>query len=776
MKPVRALLWSSASLLAATIPGVVAATAIPTVVEAPASLQELLLSVSVNGGAASQPALLLRGADGAFYAPERLIAQWRLTLPSTSTIVRDGQRFVRLDSIAGLSLAFDDAEQTLALTASPGLLEPTCLAYAPVEVGDEVVSGTGAFFNYDVSAEHSEGATTLGGSFEAGLFTSHGVGLSSFVGQWSGHSRSLVRLDSNWTIDDPAHMRSLRLGDSISRGGVGGGPLRFGGIQLARNFAEQPGFVTIPLPAIGGSAALPSIVDIYVNDALRGSRDVPPGPFEISDLPVVSGNGEVQLIVRDLLGREQLYSQSYYSAPALLAPGLTDYSIEAGLLRRNFGRRSNDYGAGMLSTTGRYGFNEALTGEAHVEATRAIQVAGAGAALAIGGIGIAEAKLAASESSAGAGGLVGLSLERRSAALSLGVSAELTSNRYRTLGLAPGRRPPASLVQAFAGIPFGSGSLGLSYLRRKGRGEPDVEYAGANASLRLGRLGNLSLAGRKNLTGKRDLAADLFLVMPLGRRASASAGASLGPDGTIFNAIVQRSGPVGAGIGYRLAASTGAFTRLDGRIDVQTSFGAYDAQLTWRDGRTGVRLSTAGGIGLVGGHLFAARQLTQSFAAVEVGHYPGVRVYADNQLVGRTDRNGRIIVPRLRAYDRNRVRIEVADLPLDAEVTEDEHVVRPADRSGVEVRFAAAPAHAAIVRLLFADGSALPPGATVTLTGQAGEWISAPGGDVYLTGLGADNAGTATWSGGRCAFHFAFVASADSQPRLGDLVCRTAEQ
>ena len=150
-----------------------------------------------------------------------------------------------------------------------------------------------------------------------------GVGSSNFVANWSDNHADVVRLDSNWTIDDPVRMRSLRFGDSISRSGVGGLALRFGGIQLARNFAVQPDFVTIPLPSLRGSAAVPSVVDIYVNEALRGSREVPAGPVDLTGLPIVSGNGDVQLVVRDLLGRQTLYNQPYFWPRECLHRGFT---------------------------------------------------------------------------------------------------------------------------------------------------------------------------------------------------------------------------------------------------------------------------------------------------------------------------------------------------------------------------------------------------------------------------------------------------------------------
>lgn len=767
------LSWSGASFLAALL----ATTAAPASPGAPSSvvggaLEHALLTVSVNGAPAGDPIALLRGPGNSLYAPESALAAWRLGAAAAPAITRDGVRYVSLGAIPGLTLDLVEATQTLTITADPRLLGRTRLSYAPVELGEEVTSGTGAFLNYDLSGQFADRATTLGGALEAGIFTAFGVGISAFVGRWGGGGGELLRLDSNWTVDDPANKRSLRFGDSISRGGVGGGPLRFGGIQLARNFAVAPGFVTIPLPSLSGSAAVPSIVDVYVNDALRDSRDVPAGPFELVDVPIVSGNGDVQLVVRDLLGRETLYSQSYYSAPSLLRKGLHDYSYETGFLRRSFGRRSNDYGALMVSATHRYGFTDSVTGEIHAEATAAVQTAGIGGNVAVTGLGQVAGSLAASRSASGAGIQAGIAFERRSRGLSLGAKAEINSKNFTSLGWDEDRRPPALVVQAFAGVPLGFGSLGLSFLRRDGRGEPDVSYLGATSSLDLGGLGSLSLSGRKNLKGDKGLSASVFYTRALVLRTSTSVGGSLFRGERAATTTVQRNLPVGNGYGYRLAASTGATDRLDGKLSLNSGFGTHDAQLTWVDGRSGVRVSTAGGIGILGGEAFASRRLDHSFASVKVGDYPNVRVFADNQLIGKTNERGTLIVPMLRPYDRNRLSIDLADLPLDAEVPFDEQFVRPFARHGVEVEFAAAPANAAILRILLPDMTPLAAGAMVRLDGDPAGHVVAPGGEAYLTGLGADNLAIVSWSGGSCRFAFRFAPTAEPQPRLGDFICR----
>lgn len=769
------LSWSSASLLAALLASAASATTErASSVEAASGLQDALFSVSVNGSPGGEPVSLLRGPGNQFYATSDTLRVWRLKPRTKPAFTRQRTGYYLLNAIPGVTLQLVEETQTLNITLPAQQFETTRLAYAPIELDDRVVGGSGGFLNYDASAQLADGVMTGGAAVEGGIFTSKGVGISGFVGRLTDGKAEIVRLDTNWTIDDPARMRSLRLGDSVSRGGVGGVPVRFAGIQLARNFSVEPGFVTIPLPSVSGSAAVPSIVDVYVNGALRGSRDVKPGPFELTDVPIITGNGDVQLVVRDLLGRQSVYSQSYYAAPSLLRKGLHDYSYETGFLRSSFGRESNDYGTLMISATHRYGFSNSFTGEAHVEASKHVQTGGIAGNLVLPGVGHIGASVAGSRSELGEGFQAGLSFDRRTRGLSLGLSAELNTDKYMALGWSSDRRPPASTIQGFAGLPLDFGSIGISYLRRDARDDSDAEFLGASSSIRLGRMGSLNLAARKSLKGNQGLGAELSLTMPLGFQTAASTTISLEDGARTYRSLLQRSLPVGEGFGYQIGASRGAVDRLDGKLSLQTSFGAYDAQLTWTDGKTGIRLSTVGGLGVVGGHAFASRQLTQSFATVKVGEYSNVRVYADNQLVGRTDRSGRAVVPRLRPFDRNRLRIELADLPWDAEIAESEQTVRPYNRHGVEVAFEAKPARDAIMRILLEDGTPLPTGSVVRLGKSDEEFISAPGGEIYLTGLDAENMAVASWSDGSCRVRFNYAATGEPQPNLGELTCRKA--
>jgi outer membrane usher protein len=732
--------------------------------EAGGEVQQLL-SVSVNGVSDPTPVVLVRDRLGRYYASVEQMLRWRIKSLELPSIVDEGTRYYLLNAIAGAKLDVDDAAQELRLTLPTAALRALRVDYADIGPTEEVVGDVGAFLNYEVSAERTGGGARVGGLAEFGVFTAHGVGTARVVARGGGADQGLLRLDASWTIDDPEHMRSLRVGDSISVAGPTGVPVRFAGIQLARNFAVQPGFVTFPLPSLKGGAEIPSVVDVYVNNTLRRSADVPPGPFEIADVPVVTGDGQVQLVVRDMLGRQQVISQPYYASTSLLRPGLHDYSLEAGLLRRNYGLRSNDYGGLMVSATDRYGLTDALTAAAHLEATASVQSAAAGVSAAIPRIGEIDASVGTSASRHGEGFSASVTVQRRTKDFSFGVHSEWASDAFTTIGASPGRRPPRSIIQAFAGLPAGNGSFGISYLRRDGRTEPDVQIASANWSTHLAGFGSLNIAGRTSLGGPRDTAAEVVLTIPFGFATSSSLGARL-EDGRInVRAMVQKSVPVGPGFGYRLDASSGAFGRVGAAVTMRTNFADYDAQLTWVDGKTGVRLSTAGSIGLVGGHAFAARALNQSFARVQVGTYRGVRVYSDNQLVGRTGKDGSIIAPNLRAYDRNVIRIDPSDLPLDAELAADKQTVRPYARSGVVVDFAVHPARAAFLRIVLDDGATLPAGSEISVTGRDDRFVSARDGEAYLTGIEKRIEAVAEWASGRCRFTALPTPSDSSVPR-----------
>ncbi len=737
-----------------------------------ASVRPSFLEVTLNGQRQAEPVLFIEGADGVLYVPAAALAQWRIRPPAVPPVRMEGEDYYRLAALTGLRVRVSGQDQSVSIDAPAEAFQGQS---ADLDDGEQVPMSrpsTGAFVNYDVLVEHSRGRTTATGAVEVGLFTPHGVGQAGFVASAGSGPDRVVRLDTSWTIDRPGNATTIRIGDSISSAGPGGAPVRFAGVQYYRNFAVRPGFITMPLPSGSGSAAVPSVVDIYVNNVLQSSREVAPGPFELDNIPVQSGGGTVQLVVRDLLGREVVSEQSYYASTQLLRRGLHEFSYEAGFIRRNFGRRSMDYGALMASTTHRYGISDRMTAEAHLQVSEKRQMAGASLTLLAFDLGQLGGSASVSHSERGTGFRVAGSFERRTRALSVGLLSEYASRNYAVIGMPDDFVSPRFTVQAFADLPLSRGAVGFNLLYRSMRDRSNETLAGLFGSWQLSRDASLHLFARRSVVGRRETVVGAHLTLALGGRRSASAGIEHGRRGLSGRANYQSNPPAGTGGGYRLSAGFGQFERVEAAYVHNLPMATLSAQAAYAHGSAGLRVAATGAIGLVAGEVFASRSLGESFAAVTVADHPGLKVYADEQLVGVTDADGTIVIPGLRPFEPNRIRIDDSDLPLDERIETPEIVIRPFARTGTRVDFAVKRERGLLMRVRRADGSDLPAGARVSVAAGDASYVVASGGEIYVPELAGTARFTADWSGGRCSFTAAMPEGDDPQPRLDDLVCR----
>lgn len=729
--------------------------------------EELWLSARVNGQGEGETALFLKTPDGRLLARQEDLRRWRLQ--TGSAVLQAGEPFVALDTLDGLSYRLDEASQALELQAKAQLFDSTTLQGSAVHPAAAMPSAPGGFLNYELVASRDDSDTRHSGLFELGLFGRLGVGTTTLLRRDADDAAATVRLDSTWTLDRPAKRASWRAGDAVSRAPAWGGAVRFGGLQWSTNFATQPGFNTMPLPAMTGEAVVPSTVDLYVNGALRLREDVPPGPFTLQDLPVVSGAGDIRLVVRDLLGREQVLTQSFYASPRLLRPGLHDYSYELGAVRENYGLASNDYGRLLAVGTHRLGLTSHITAEAHAELLADQQTLGLGAAGLIPGLGLLSASAAASQGEAGSGHLVALGLERQGRRFSLGASTELASAAFTRLGQPPGAPAPRQRSRAYSSLATGRhGSLNLAYTREAPRDEPELRLLSASYNLNLGRA-YLAFTALHTLAPEADTVLGLTLTQALGGRSNYSIGTRRQDDVLQSELQLQRGLPAGSGVGYRLRAGVGETDSQELALSAQNNVGTYLLEAAQREQQLGLRASASGGLALVRDGIYASRRINDSFAVVHVPEHPGVRVYADNQVVGRTGADGSVLIPRLRAYQANPIRIEQADLPLDSRIGRLEFEAVPAYRSGLLLQFPIQRTHGATLTLRLDDDRLMPAGAVAQLGGA--EFPVGERGELYLSGLARHNRVTVTWQGQRCELDVTYPDSDDPLPDLGSHLC-----
>jgi outer membrane usher protein len=236
-------------------------------------------------------------------------------------------------------------------------------------------------------------------------------------------------------------------------------------------------------------------------------------------------------------------------------------------------------------------------------------------------------------------------------------------------------------------------------------------------------------------------------------------------------ATLTRALPSGPGWGYRLQASTESELRY-AELDLQAGFGTYAVSVQRRGDQDRVDYSLSGGLGVIGGKFFASRQIIDSFGLASVGGVEGVRLYADGQLIGRTGPDGTVIVPTLRGYDINQLRLDPADLPMDVAVGSLKLSAVPYARSGLLVEFPVKKVRSAVLRLTLPDGTPVPAGAQARVAGVPGTFPVALEGEVFISELGPTNMLTITWAGRRCAVSVVLPDTADPLPDLGSFLCR----
>nr|WP_232230416.1 fimbria/pilus outer membrane usher protein [Halomonas sp. 1513] len=736
------------------------------------TFEELWLETTVNDQRRPTTALVLIHDGHAVWVAASDLEQWRISLPASESLDHYGEPFYPLEPL-GISSELDRRRSTLDLKVPAALFADTHLGGLGRERVALTPSSPGAFFNYDLSSANSRGETRHSGLLEQGVFNGWGSGVNRLVVRAppADDLPSIVRLDTQWRRDNPDSMRTLRLGDTTTLGTAWSGGVRFGGLQWGSNFTTRPQMITLPLQSMAGEAALPSTVDLYVNDALRLRRDVPPGPFIIDEIPMITGQGQARLVVRDVLGREQLITQSFYTSARLLQPGLSSYSVELGTVRQDYGRESNAYGRALGTATYRTGVTHWLTTELHAQVLQDQQMAGLGGSWLLPFGGVMHAAYAASEADGRQGDLTTLGLQRQGWPLSVGVESQFASADFMRLGMQQGHPLPRHQQSVFSSLSSAQlGSLSLSYTAQRFDSRDDIEIINLGYSKRLGSFGHLTLAAL-HFMANGETALRAGLSIPLGMpRTRASLSFSERGENRQGSMQIQRSLPVGRGVGYRVSAGLGDDDHHQASLGLQSDYQTYLLEASQRHDHTASRANVRGGAAWLGGNLFASRHIDRSFAVVQLPGFADVQVYADNQPVARTNRHGNALVPRLRAYEHNRIGIEQADLPLGAKVDSLEMQVAPYYRSGVALRFPVTHGRDALFRILLESGEPLPVGAVVE-NARGEHFAVGLRGEAFVTDLASTNRLRARWRGQACEFTLQVPEIEDVFLELGDVTC-----
>jgi outer membrane usher protein len=697
---------------------------------------------------------------------------------------------VFLSDLPGLQWIYDQQNQMVKVTAGAGALLPQVLQpvkFAVSEGHRTIESGTGLTLNYDVVSTFASGQAGAAGSFEARAFSPYGIVSSGWLGYAGASSDGAasptraVRLDSTYSFADVDTLVRYAAGDFITGGLAWTRPVHMGGFQVREDFTMRPDLVTFPLPTIGGSAAVPSTVNVLADGNLVVASPVGAGPFQVPQLPVVTGAGNITMTVTNALGQQVTVTQPFYASSSLLAPGLHSFAAEAGWVRRNWGVVSNDYG--KIAATGmfRTGVTPKFTFEASAEGTPGAVMAGAGGVAQIGTLGVLNFSAAASNGGGHTGGLASAGAQRIGRKFSLGASAIFATHTYRDIAAVNGGGVLTKQFSGFASLSlrhFGTAGMALAGVDQ-GPGEnliPLNSYAAQHSrvlSVNYSRaIGHMSLYVSEFMDFGSAIRRPGFqagLTIPIGTRNMVDISGTSAGNGQIY---AQQPAPQVGDWGYQALASVGNSTHLFAEGTYKSPGGLISAGIDQNAGQLTGRVETQGALSFVDRAVFASNLINDSFAIVDTDSMANVHVLQENRAVGVTDSSGRLLVPDMRAFDVNHIAIEATDIPADVTVNDTARVVRPQDRSGVVVKFPITVSHGALVRLTDETGEPIPLGSVARLKGVEAAAPVGYEGEAYMEGLAPHNKLTVTLPDGRtCTVAFDYKPVHGEIPTIGPLRC-----
>lgn len=710
---------------------------------------------------------------------------------------------IPLNTLPDIKIDYDARKQTVDIIAPLNMLNlATTVVNTRNSRRTQPTASPGFLLNYNLYGTQTENnATSLSVYTELRAFNNLGV-LSStalttgnrFAGSntnsndWDSRT---VRLDSSWSKSFPDKLVTVSAGDLLTGTLSWTRSTRLGGLQFGTNFDLQPYMTTTPLPSFFGSATLPSAVELYVNGLKQYSGDVPAGPFELNTAPSFSGAGNAQLVLTDALGQNTTLNFSLYDAHRLLQSGLSDWSVELGAVRENYGLKSFDYGSDIAGFgTWRYGVSDRFTAETHAEVTEGLSNAGVGGTWLLGSRGgVLFASIAGSDSQGESGSQYSANYSWNNSRFHIGLNATGTQGDYRDVATRYGDAPNRRSEQLSTGYNTQSmGSFGLSYNQVAFAQQETSQFASVSWRKSFGQRLSLNANYNHDIHNSANNSVSFGASLSLDRNISLNSSLQSANEHHSLVTDVSQSTPGAGGIGWRAQArystgnnSTGNNSSTDGLAELNYlgPYGRLQAGISSSNDNYSTYASGTGALVMMGGGLFAARQINNGFAMVSTDGIANVPVLLQNSPIGTTNKRGLLLVTPLNAYQENKIAIDPMDLPADLRIDKVNIKATPTDRAGVLVSFGITTVRSASVILTDSDNQPLPLGSQVQLltNKDASSAVIGFDGEVYLDTLDEHNVLKVIMpSSDSCTVSFDYHKLGDDIPLIGPLICQKVKE
>ncbi|KHO14753.1 fimbrial protein [Acinetobacter baumannii] len=760
---------------------------------------QLFLNISINSNTSEDLFSVKQSKDEKLYIRSSDLKALRLKMDEH---IFDSQ-WVCINELKGIQFKYLENEQSLNLQVPASMLSD----YS-VDLTGQPTTNTNllkmkplnaAILNYSMYHTITNDESVFSGSAEA-IFNSALGNFSSGVLYNGSNENSYshekwVRLESKWQYVDPEKVRIYTLGDFISNSSDWGSSVRLAGLQWSSAYTQRGDIVTSALPQFSGSAALPSTLDLYVNQQKIYSGLVPSGPFDVKQLPFISGN-EVTLVTTDATGQQTITKKPYYFSSKILAKGINEFSVDVGVPRYNYGLYSNDYDdATFASGAIRYGYSNSLTLSGGAEAsTDGLSNVGTGFAKNLFGVGVINADIAASQykDENGYSALVGLE-GRISKNISFNTSYRKVFDNYFDLArVSQIRYLKENQINAESQNYLNYSALadeifraGINYNFYTGYGfyvgynqikysDQSYKLLSANLSGSLNKNWGFYSSAYKDYENHKDYGIYFALRYTPSTRVNTISSVSSDSGRLSYRQeVFVLSEPQVGSFGWGGYVERNQDTH-DNNASVYGSYRARAAYLTGRYNRIGdndqVALSATGSLVAAAGRIFAANEIGDGYAVV-TNAGPQSQILNGGINLGTTDKSGRFLIPSLMPYRENHIYLDPSYLPLNWNVKSTDQKTVVGYRQGTLVDFGAHQVISGLVRVVDKNNSPLLPGYSVRINGQQDAVVGYDG-EVFVPNLLQQNKlEIDLLDHGSCQVEFTYNSNQYSTKKLGPYIC-----
>ena len=619
----------------------------------------------------------------------------------------------------GLQVVFDQQDLKLIVRVAPDVASASEIALAPSNIDQPNANtllpagfsfglnffGSKAYNHRSSANPASEGFLPLNLGVD-GFVNVGGIDGVSLLHQWTyrdGSDSQLTRGPMTLLHDDWRNAVRYAAGDVDPFPLPQQGATPLGGFQISRAFNDlQPTRNVRPAGRTNFILERDAIVEVEVNGVVTRTLQLRAGNYNLRDLPFTEGLNEVRLLIQDGAGRREIASFSRSFTTSLLEKGLDEFSFAFGVPRigtpGGFTYRDQPQVTGFYRT----GLTQNFTAGVNFQADGDTQVVGAEALLATR-LGTFRLEMAGSRTDGGRAGYAATAAYFKSFALgrNLGEIEAIWDHRSRNYTVLNQGRFGTDLeddvsVRYRQSLPSGFfTNIVLGYTGRR-TGIDETRWSGG-LSKTFGKFFLSALyEGRKREGLGTEHAAFLNLSVRLGPRenlvaryASRENRYRVEYERSVTNQLGDWGVRAGVGGADGERSLQGQVDYFANRAELGARFDLFDDTFNGnRTRQSTLRFATA--VGFADGAFAIGRPFRDGFVVVKghpslEGRPVDVSAGVTDEIYGRTDMLGPVLISTFRNYQRNPIRVNVDDLPPGYDLGSATYELFPGTRSGFSI-------------------------------------------------------------------------------------------